>query len=72
MFDLLSQSVFLLQDGAWWSGELLAFSVVDWFSDGWYELKQYAGHMGKKQWMVLSGLTVAFGMMCMRGFSIKG
>lgn len=51
---------------------LLAFSVVDWFWDGWYELRYYGGNLGKTQWMVLSAASCAFGFLCMRGYSIKG
>ena len=50
---------------------LLAFSVLDWFWDSWWELKYYSSHIGKTGWLTLSACTVAFGLMCMRGNSLK-
>lgn len=72
MIDFIQQTTTLIQEPTWLSTSPLAFSMVDWFQDGWYELKHYCGHMGKTQWMVVSACTVTFGFLCMRGYSIKG
>jgi hypothetical protein len=50
---------------------LLAFSVSDWFADSWYELKYYGAHLTKTHWAVISGTSVIFGFLCLKGNSFK-
>lgn len=46
---------------------LLAFSIVDYFWDCWWELEHYFTHLTKFQWMLLSVASVLFGFLCLRG-----
>jgi len=50
---------------------LLAFSVVDWFWDSWWELKHYVGTLGRTHWMVLSAFVCGFGFLCLKGNMLK-
>ncbi|WP_230251974.1 hypothetical protein [Rhodopirellula halodulae] len=46
---------------------LLAFSIVDYFWDCWWEFEHYFTHLTKFQWMLLSVASVLFGFLCLRG-----
>ncbi|EMI51859.1 hypothetical protein RSSM_06705 [Rhodopirellula sallentina SM41] len=49
----------------------LAFSVVDWFWDSWYELRHYATHLNKTQWAIMAAASVLFGFVCLKGNTLK-
>lgn len=50
---------------------LLAFSVTDWFSDSWYELRQYAGNLNKTHWGIMAATSCLFGFLCLRGNTLR-
>ncbi|MEM9368132.1 MAG: hypothetical protein AAGD07_19225 [Planctomycetota bacterium] len=50
---------------------LLAFSLVDWFWDSWWELKHYSSNLNRQHWYVISGCVVFFGFLCLRGNKLK-
>ncbi len=50
---------------------LLAFSLVDWFWESWWELQNYTCNLNNQQWGIISVCVVSFGFLCVRGNKIK-
>lgn len=50
---------------------LLAYSVVDWFWDSWYELQYYGAHLNKTQWAIMAAASCLFGFLCLRGNTLR-
>lgn len=50
---------------------LAEIALQSWFSDAVYELKDYFRHLSSTQWGVLCVASVAFGFLCLRGFTIR-
>lgn len=49
----------------------LAFSLVDFLWDSWWEFKSYFGRPTKTQWILLSVAAVLFGFLCLRGNRLR-
>ncbi|MEM6363583.1 MAG: hypothetical protein AAF745_04080 [Planctomycetota bacterium] len=46
-------------------------SWVDFVWDGWYDLRNYCGRLGRGQWIGMFMISFVIGLLCMRGQSLK-
>lgn len=46
-------------------------SVQSWFSAALYELHDYFQHLNKTQWVILSAGSLLFGVLCLRGVTVR-
>ena len=50
---------------------LAAFSLSGWFFEAWAELTRAFNQMNTTQWGIVSGATVVFGFLCLKGSNIN-